>query len=44
MLTGSVVASFAVEQFGMDRLRTLSRADVARRLAELRAMICPRQR
>jgi sugar/nucleoside kinase (ribokinase family) len=41
LLTGSVVASFAVEDFGLDRLRTLSRSEVGTRLAELKAMICP---
>lgn len=35
---GIVVASFAVEDFGLDRLRGLARADIDRRLEEYRRM------
>jgi sugar/nucleoside kinase (ribokinase family) len=39
VLHGCVVASFAVEEFGVDRVRVLQRADVDLRLRELRSFI-----
>jgi sugar/nucleoside kinase (ribokinase family) len=36
MAVGTVVASFTVEQFSLDRLRTLTRNEVAARFAELK--------
>jgi len=39
LLTGSVVASFGVEQFSLDRMKTLTSEQIAARLAELTAMI-----
>jgi sugar/nucleoside kinase (ribokinase family) len=39
MLYGSVVASFGVEAFSLDRLRQLQRSDVDARAAEFRRMI-----
>ncbi len=38
LLVGATVASFGVEAFSLERLEHLTRADVDRRLAELRAM------
>ena len=38
LLQGSVVASFGVEDFSLERLRRLRRSDLGRRLAELRRM------
>ena len=39
MLYGSVVASFGVESFGLDRFRSLTRAEIDDRLAALTRMI-----
>ncbi len=39
MVEGSVVASFGVEAFSLERLQTLSRQDVTDRVAELRSMM-----
>jgi cytidine kinase len=39
LLHGSVVASFGVEAFSVDRLKTLTKCDLGRRLAELRRMM-----
>ena len=39
LLTGSVVASFNVESFSLDRLAELSSEDIASRTAELAAMM-----
>ena len=39
LMTASVVASFGVEKFSIDRFATLTRADIDSRLAELRGMI-----
>ncbi|MCE9614162.1 MAG: bifunctional hydroxymethylpyrimidine kinase/phosphomethylpyrimidine kinase [Lentisphaerae bacterium] len=39
LLYGSVVASFGVEAFSLDRLAHLKRSEIARRLAELKKMI-----
>jgi sugar/nucleoside kinase (ribokinase family) len=39
MAYGGVVASFGVEAFSLDRLRTLSRADIEARLAEYRRLV-----
>ena len=36
---GSAVASFTVERFGLDRLRTLSREDIHRRVGEFRRLV-----
>ena len=38
LAVGTVVASFSVEQFSLDRLRTVTRAEVAARFAELRRL------
>jgi hypothetical protein len=38
IVVGSVVASFAVEQFSLDRLRTLTAAEIAARYAEARQL------
>jgi sugar/nucleoside kinase (ribokinase family) len=38
MFRGSVVASFAVEGFSLDRLATLAKGDIRRRLLELKRM------
>jgi sugar/nucleoside kinase (ribokinase family) len=38
IVVGSVVASFAVEQFSLDRLRTLTAAEIAARYAEARRL------
>ncbi|HLZ09202.1 MAG TPA: sugar kinase, partial [Chloroflexota bacterium] len=39
VLHGCVVASFAVEAFGVDRIRTLTVEDIDRRLRELHSFI-----
>ncbi len=39
LLYGSVVASFGVESFSLDRLLVLKRVEIARRLGELKAMM-----
>lgn len=39
MLRGSVLASFAVEEFSLDRLKSLTRSEVDARLAEFRKII-----
>ncbi len=39
MAVGTVVASFAVESFGLDRLAELTRADIGARTADFRRMI-----
>jgi len=39
MVVGSVVASFAVEDFGLGRFRTLSRQDVEQRLASFKELV-----
>lgn len=41
LLYGAVVASFGVEDFSVERLKTLRRSDIGRRLAELRRMMRP---
>jgi hypothetical protein len=38
MIYGSVLASFCVEQFSLDRLRTLTRADIDARFEEFRRL------
>jgi len=38
---GSVVASFTVEQFGLDRLKNLSRDDIEKRFSEFKTMCTP---
>jgi sugar/nucleoside kinase (ribokinase family) len=38
IVVGSVVASFAVEQFSLDRLRTLTAAEIRARYAEARRL------
>lgn len=40
MLYGSVVASFGVEQFSLDRLASLTRAEIEERVEELKVMCC----
>lgn len=40
MLYGSVVASFGVEQFSLDRLASLTRKEIESRAEELKAMCC----
>jgi sugar/nucleoside kinase (ribokinase family) len=39
LLYGSVIASFGVEKFGLDRLEMLTLSDIDRRLNELKSMI-----
>ena len=39
LMTASVVASFGVEKFSIDRFATLSRTDIGARLAELKRMV-----
>lgn len=41
LLAGAVTASFGVEAFSVDRLAKITRADIARRLAQLRRMMTP---
>ena len=36
---GTIVASFTIEAFGVDRLRNITRTEIDARLAELRAMV-----
>jgi hypothetical protein len=38
IVVGSVVASFAVEQFSLDRLRSLTAAEIMARYAEARQL------
>jgi hypothetical protein len=38
IVVGSVVASFAVEQFSLDRLRTLTAAEIRARYGEARQL------
>jgi sugar/nucleoside kinase (ribokinase family) len=38
MIYGSVLASFCVERFSLDRLRDLTRADIDRRFDEFRSL------
>jgi hypothetical protein len=39
LLRGSVVASFGVEAFSLNRLAVLKKAEIEKRLAELKTMI-----
>jgi len=41
LLYGSVLASFGVEAFSLDRLETVTRVEIEARLAELKTMITP---
>jgi sugar/nucleoside kinase (ribokinase family) len=39
VVMGNVMASFVVEDFSLDRLRTLTRADLRERLAQFQSLV-----